>query len=117
MRALRLIAEVLPARGEAGASEGRLREALPLLQAMGDRPGAALTPARLAEAAARRAEPRLAGRLWGTAEAEQARAPSGTSPAYPDALLAVAGPEFEAGRAAGRRLELADAIEEALSRA
>lgn len=57
----------------------------------------------------------------GGIEAEEARSPAGqwagVRAEYADALLSVAGPEFESGRAEGRRLTLVEAIEYALAEA
>lgn len=63
---------------------------------------------------------RLAERPGGI-EAEEARSPAGqwagVRAEYADALLSVAGPEFESGRAEGRRVTLVEAIEYALAEA
>ena len=72
----------------------------------------------LARAALARGQHELAGILWGAVEAETERVPSGSWQArrgeMADALLEETTPEFAAGVAEGRRLDLWDAAAIAL---
>jgi predicted ATPase len=87
-----------------------------------DRSGSVYTLACFAWAAAARGDASGAGRVWGAIEAEERRGgPVGrgweaTARAqYEGELAAVAGQEFEHGRAEGTRLSLDEAIESALA--
>ena len=76
-------------------------------------------PAIAAWAAAKRSDAERAGILWGTIEAQERRAPSGSweneRPLYAARLERVAGPEFDQARAEGTRLSLDEAVEYALA--
>ncbi len=104
---------------------GRLDEALRhccavlmLSRTTGDRLRTVFALARIADIAAKHGDSTRAGRLWGGIEAEEARGPLGMWEQQREELaapvLAVSGPEFERGRAAGRRLTLDQAVEYAL---
>ncbi len=75
--------------------------------------------ALLARFAASSSQSERAGRLWGAIEAEEARAPVGAwehqREEFAAPVLADGGPEFEAGRAAGRLLSLDEAVDDALA--
>ena len=72
----------------------------------------------LAAVAAERRDAERAGRLWGAIEADRALAPLGGWQRHRDdceaRIRSVASHEFERGIAAGRKLELAEAVREAL---
>jgi hypothetical protein len=92
-------------------------EALALHDSLGDRPGRVFGVGVHAAIAAQRGDAERAGRLWGAIEDQHALAPLGGWERHRDdceaCLERVAGPSFDAGRAAGRQLELADAVAEA----
>jgi len=98
---------------------GRARRCLAAAHAIGDRAHSVYALAYLAWAAAEAKDATRAGRLWGAIEGEMERGPIGQWEReyedYAQHLLAVAGPEFEEGRAEGRRLTLDEAAAEALS--
>jgi hypothetical protein len=77
--------------------------------------------AALAATAAARSEPLLAGRLWGALEAlEEQLGGFDLPPWLPDyktRIETAAGDDFQAGRKAGRSMELDEAIDYALSTA
>ena len=94
------------------------REALPLCFRLGDRLNTLYLLANLARCATRSGRQEHAGILWGAVEAEEERARVGAwedeRPKYADVVLAEVGAEFERGRAKGRELALAEAVEHAL---
>jgi predicted ATPase/class 3 adenylate cyclase len=112
------LSELLLERGRLAESEARAREALPLVERMGDRQNTIWALALLARLAAETGRVTHAGRLWGVIEAEEARAPVGQweeeRETYAEPVLARAGPEFEQGRQDGWRLSLWEAVEDAL---
>lgn len=115
VRALVAIFDLLLRRGEVGEAAARMREALPMLIQMGDRPGAVHALARLAALAAHAGDHERAGRLWGAVEAEEIRNPHGdwgaVRASFEQAAPAAQRHEFETGRAAGQHLSLAGAVE------
>jgi predicted ATPase/DNA-binding SARP family transcriptional activator len=96
-------------------AESHALEALQPLVAVGDRQNLVYALALLADLAARSGRRAHAGRLWGAIEAEEARGPIGAWEQDREqaerALLAAAGPDFDAARAEGRLLTLHEAIE------
>jgi tetratricopeptide (TPR) repeat protein len=96
-------------------------ESLMLADQLRDRPGRVFGVGLLAIVAAERGELERAGRLWGAIEDERAFAPVGGWQRHRDACEArirqSANAEFDRGLAAGRELELDEAVEEALARA
>jgi predicted ATPase len=104
-------------RGE--VAEERGREGLRLARQVADRRLQVFALGFLARFAAGDGRAERAGRLWGAIEAEEARGPLGQwergRDEYAGPVLAVASPEFEAARAAGRLLGLDEAVEHALS--
>jgi predicted ATPase/class 3 adenylate cyclase len=121
-RALGSLAEraVLLARWDDAERWGR--EALAKAHAIGERQSLVFGLAALARAAAETGRPERAGTLWGAVETEEARGPvgqwegeEGERQDYAGPVLAAAGPDFERGRAIGRRFTPADAIEYALT--
>jgi predicted ATPase/DNA-binding SARP family transcriptional activator len=114
----RLLAELagyLLERGHFAAAEERARRALALAGRMADRQGTITALAQLARVAGGAGDPGRAGTLWGAIEAEEARGRIGSwedqREAVAAAVLAYAGPGFDAGYDEGRRLSLADAVE------
>ena len=105
--------------GRAEVAEERGREGLRLAWQVGDRRMAVFALGFLARFAATGGRAERAGRLWGAIEAEEARGPLGQwekeRDEYAAPVLAAAGPEFDAARAAGRALTLGEAIDDALS--
>jgi ATP/maltotriose-dependent transcriptional regulator MalT len=103
------------------ARAGQLHaESLALCRRIGSKAMSGERLAALAATAAARAEPLLAGRLWGALEAlqQQLGVVSSLPPWLPDyktRISTVAGEEFETGRDAGRGMELDEAIDYALS--
>jgi predicted ATPase len=89
-------------------------EALRLAQSIGDVMSVAYGLAILACVAAQREEAEQAGRLWGAVEAESERTRIGQweqeRDDYAARLAGTAGPEFERGRADGRRFSLDEAV-------
>ena len=94
-------------------------EALLLSRDLGDRLRMTRGLARLARLAAEQGEAVVAGRLWGSVEAEEAREPIGAweneRHRFAAVVLAREGPEFERGRADGRAMPLDEAVGYALS--
>jgi predicted ATPase/class 3 adenylate cyclase len=92
-------------------------EALALSRAINDRKGLVYEIGLLAEVNAKAGDQRLAGTLWGAAEAESERTWTGRwlhGTVEPERVLAHADDEFELGRTAGRELALEDAVARAL---
>jgi tetratricopeptide (TPR) repeat protein len=119
VRTLSLISQLLLQHNRLAESEARAREALPLLDQMGDRPGTVAAVAQLAQIAARAGKAEQAGRLWGAVEVDEVRNPHGQwevlHAEYEQSVLAASGPEFEIGRAHGRHLGLREATEYAVA--
>ena len=95
------------------------RESLAIADRLGDRSGRVFGVGLLSCVAAERGELERAGRLWGAIEAEHAFAPLGGWQRHREACAArvreLSDGAFESGIAAGRRLELEDAVREALA--
>jgi tetratricopeptide (TPR) repeat protein len=99
----------------AEAAESGL-EAARIAERMGDRASTVHSLALVARGCAERGDVVAAGRIWGAIEAEQERAPI---PAWGverkelwEPVLAHDGPDFAAGRAAGRTATLVEILEE-----
>jgi predicted ATPase/class 3 adenylate cyclase len=96
------------------------RDSLAIADALGDRSGLVFGVGLLSCVAAARGELDRAGRLWGAIENERAFAPLGGWQRHRDACEARirenANGAFDEGLAAGRELELEDAVDEALDR-
>jgi tetratricopeptide (TPR) repeat protein len=109
-------AELRLGRPEDG--EQRAHKGLRAANEMSDRRGVVFALALLAWAAASHGDAARAGLLWGAIEAEEQRGPLGQwdlhRDEYSEHVLAAEGPEFERGRAAGRRLTRQRAVEDAL---
>jgi predicted ATPase len=105
--------------GRVGHAERKSREALELSRRMGDWEDAAYGLAMLAGCAAHLGQPERAGRLWGVVEARHEQAPlevwAMLQERFEARVMVAAGADFEAGRAAGRRQALEDAVEEELA--
>ncbi len=112
--------------GDAAIESGRLHEAeesiragVALTQRLGDRQHLVYGLALLARVAFDRNELPRAGLLWGAVEAEEQRGQIGQWEAdrheVADVLLAGPDPDFERGRAQGRRLSLDEAVGRALT--
>ena len=97
------------------------RGALALAHRLSDRLSVILSLAELARTAATRGEAERAGRLWGAIEREELRGRlvlwEQERAEFADAVAAVAGEEFERGRAVGLRMSLDEAVEEELGEA
>jgi len=97
----------------------RLRESLRIAAEIDDRRGTVWALAYLAATEVEGGRPERAGRTWGAIEVEEQRGRIGQWEAENDEVaslvLAGAGPEFEQGRAEGRRLSLPEAVAAALS--
>jgi predicted ATPase len=119
--ALDTLARRLDELGRTDEAEANARRALALDRRMGDWEAAAYTLAMLAAFAALRGQPERAGRLWGAVEAKQQQNPlevwSMIRERFEPRVLEVVSDAFAAGRAAGRRLSLEDAVEEELAHA
>jgi predicted ATPase len=104
--------------GRAGDVRPRLRAALSLARAIGDRQLCCFGLALLAWAAAEAGDAEAAGVLWGAAEAESER--GNLDPLVDDRAVyephvsAVSGPEFEDAARTGRTMSLDDAVVYAL---
>jgi predicted ATPase/class 3 adenylate cyclase len=105
--------------GELGEAERMARDALAVARRIGERQDAVYLLALLARVAAEGSEEHRAGLLWGAVEAEEERGVIGQWEAdrevYAAPVLAGAGPDFERGREAGRRLAFEDALDAALA--
>jgi hypothetical protein len=99
-------------------AERVMREVLPQTRSIGERQFLLFGLAQLAWVAAKTGRTERAGTLWGAVETEEARGPVGQweaeRPEYQAAVLAVAGPDFDQGRATGRALTLDEVVEYAL---
>ena len=108
-------------QGEVDAAERYAAEALTLHDALGDRSGRVFGVGLHAAIAAARGDAESAGRLWGAIADQRALAPLGGWERHRDDCRArieqLAGASFAAGLAAGRDLELGDAVREALGNA
>jgi predicted ATPase len=100
-------------------AERLARDSLELADRLGDRSGRIFGVGLLAATAAERGELERAGRLWGAIEDEQAFAPLGGWGRHRDDCAARVerreGGTLETGLAAGRDLELDEAVREALA--
>jgi hypothetical protein len=107
--------------GRVEDAETHARQSLELAARLGDRSGLVFGVGLLACAAAEGGALERAGRLWGAIENEKAFAPLGGWQRHRDTCEAqirrIADQDFERGRAAGRDLELDDAVQEALDSA
>ena len=103
-------------RGNSARAEPYARRALMLVERVGDRGMTCATLVQFARLSASAGDVGRAGCLWGAVEAEVEREPvpnwSPTESPHADTILAVGGPEFERGRAEGRRLPLHEAVVE-----
>jgi predicted ATPase/DNA-binding SARP family transcriptional activator len=108
------LAELELERDRTAQAEARAREALVPLAQVGDRQNVVYALATLARVAAQDGRQARAGRLWGAIEAEEARGPVGMweqdREQFARPVLVAAGPRFDAARAEGRVLALAEAI-------
>jgi tetratricopeptide (TPR) repeat protein len=99
-------------------ARSRARESLRAAYEIGDRQGTCYGLTQLAWTEAVTGAARRVGTLWGAVEAEAERGRIGIWEAhreeYEDHILVAAGPEFEAGRADGRRMTLDEAVAYAL---
>jgi predicted ATPase/class 3 adenylate cyclase len=95
-------------------------ESLSIAQRLGDRSGRVFGVGLLATVAAERGDPERAGRLWGAVEDEIAHAPLGGWARHREwcerRVRRLSEEDFERGLAAGRQLELDQAVSEALVR-
>jgi predicted ATPase len=117
--ALDTLAKRLDELGRTEEAEANARAALALDRRIGDWEAVAYRVAMLAALAARRSDAKRSGRLWGAVEARQQQDPLETWEMIRDrfepGVREAAGNEFDEGRTAGRRLTLADAVEEELA--
>ena len=114
VRVLAAISDLLRRRDSVDEADAKMREALPLLEQMGDRPGSIFALAQLASFAAHADNAERAGRLWGAIEAEQIRNPYAdweTIRARFEPAQLVGGAAFDIGRKNGQHLTLDQAIE------
>jgi hypothetical protein len=106
-------------RGRTAEAERYARESLEIATRVRDRSGRIFGVGVLACLAAERGDLEHAGRLWGSIEHEAAFAPLGGWQRHREGceamILRHASPAFERGRAAGRELELDEAVAEALT--
>jgi tetratricopeptide (TPR) repeat protein len=97
----------------------RLRGSVEICRSIHDRQGLVYGLTMLAWAAASGGQSERAGTLWGAVEAEAGRGHIGQwedeREEYAGYVHAVAGPEFDSGRAAGSKMSLDQAVEYALS--
>ncbi len=104
--------------GRPDEAEPSLREGLALAREIGDRQSAFFGVSLLAWLAAVEGRLEEAGRLWGALEADAEQAPVGQWELERElytARLRMGMPEFERGRAEGRRLSLDEAVDLALA--
>jgi hypothetical protein len=98
--------------------EAHARDSLAIADEIHDRPGRIFGVGILARVAAEKGQTERAGRLWGAIEDEQAGAPLGGWRRHretcEDRIRGLVGPEFEAARAEGRALTIAEAVALAL---
>jgi len=113
------LAEVLLLLDRVDEAEQWSREALSLSVALRDRRGEFWGLVLLAWVAAVRGDAARAGRLWGAAEAEEEKRPSGQweheRDLYLKRVFVADGPELSRAREIGRRLTLERAVEEELA--
>jgi len=104
--------------GRPGEAERHARQTLELSSEIGDRITTAFSLAALAVAARARGDHELAGRLWGSIEAEEERTFLGQWPAYrrfyAGRAADAASPAFERARNSGKGLTLEEAVTLAL---
>jgi tetratricopeptide (TPR) repeat protein len=112
------LAECLVRLGRIDEAEPVMREELTLAREIGDRQACVYGLVHLAWIARLRGDEWRAGLLWGTVEAEEARAPVGQweteRELYLERVTAGSGDELEHGRRKGRGLSFDAAIGEAL---
>jgi predicted ATPase len=98
--------------------EAHARDSLAIADEIHDRPGRIFGVGILARVAAEKGQTERAGRLWGAIEDEEAGAPLGGWRRHretsEDRIRGLVGPEFEAARAEGRALTIAEAVALAL---
>ncbi len=112
------VADLSHELGRAEVANDRAEEGLRLCWELGDRQFTVFALALLARFASTGGDVTRAGRLWGAIEAEESRAPIGQwerQRAEEAALIVVAGAQFEAARAEGRRLSLEEGVGYALA--
>ena len=106
-------------RGRVEEAEGYARESLVIARDLGNRSGRVFGVGLLAWAAAERGDLQRAGKLWGAIEDDAALAPLGGWQRHREACQArlqqLADDDLELGLAAGRELELDNAVAEALA--
>jgi hypothetical protein len=116
---LAAVAEHLVELDRLEEAEAPAREALAESHAIAERQYRLLTLALLARIAGRTGRVQRAGTLWGAVETEEARGPFGQWEGERDehaaAVLDATGPDFEHGRANGRRLPLEQVVEYAVT--
>jgi predicted ATPase/class 3 adenylate cyclase len=114
MLTLHILASRLLLRGRTERAIPYALKALDIAERIGDRTRTLGSLAQFARIAAEQGDPERAGRLWGSLETETDRDPApGWTPRdsiHAEAILAAGGPEFERGRAAGRRFTLDEAL-------
>jgi predicted ATPase len=107
------------ALGRISEAEAFGRDALRLAAATQDRQLTVYLLAILAATAAAQGQPEQGGAIWGAVEREEKRGPvgqwEGERDSYAERVLRHAGPDFDRGRERGRRLDLDEAVEVALS--
>ena len=107
------------AAGRVAEGAARARQALEIAARIRDRGGRVFGVGLLARVAAELGEERRAGQLWGAIESEVVGAPNGGWIRHRGEnearILALAGPEFESGRAEGRGWSLDEAVTVALA--
>jgi predicted ATPase len=113
------MAETAEKLGRLDDADRWVREALPLLQEVGDRQYLVYALALGARIAGSTGRPGRAGLLWGSVEAEEQRGRVGQwetdRPEFADPVLSHEGPEFDRRRAEGRSLTLDEAVERAFA--
>jgi predicted ATPase/class 3 adenylate cyclase len=113
------LAEVAVGAGRMEDAERWILDGLAVLLPLRDRQLLVYGLAMLAALEAERGHAERAGQLWGAVEAEEQRGAIGQweheREQYERSVLAHARPALEAGREAGRRLSLDDAVDRALS--
>ena len=118
---LAVTAEVFLGLGRVEDALLNARQALSLSQSMHDRRAVVYELGLLAEISASAGDAHQAGLLWGAAEAENERMPvggwiHGHLERERERVLPKGDPDFERGRASGRKMSLEDATSLALER-
>jgi predicted ATPase len=120
-RTLRKLSDCMLDLGRADDAEAYARESLKLMRPIGDRQMMVFALARLARIAGETGRPDQAGLIWGAIEAEEERSAMGAwakeRERFWEPIRRHAGADFERGRALGRELAFADAIDAALGSA